>query len=99
MNNSPRLTAGKSLQRQEDPALRQLRFQLVPRHVNEEQFWRRYFAAVAVVKCQLTSSGSAGTAQAVGPTMTDGSEVTQAGHSRTPASSSLPGDFLHCHCC
>ena len=35
---------------QADEGLRQLRFRLVPRYCSEEQFWQRYFAAVAKVK-------------------------------------------------
>lgn len=33
--------------------MRQLRFRLVPKYCSEEQFWSRYFAAVARVKEQV----------------------------------------------
>ena len=38
---------------QADEGLRQLRFRLVPKYCSEEQFWQRYFAAVAKVKHQV----------------------------------------------
>lgn len=38
---------------QADEGLRQLRFRLVPKYCSEEQFWQRYFAAVAKVKQQV----------------------------------------------
>lgn len=38
---------------QADEGLRQLRFRLVPKYCSEEQFWQRYFAAVANVKRQV----------------------------------------------
>ena len=40
-------------QPQADDGLRQLRFRLVPKYCSEEQFWDRYFAAVARVKQQV----------------------------------------------
>mmetsp|Transcript_10501 Transcript_10501/g.38649 ORF Transcript_10501/g.38649 Transcript_10501/m.38649 type:complete len:792 (-) Transcript_10501:209-2584(-) len=42
-----------------DDDLRQLRFQLVPRELTEEQFWRRYFAAVRRVKRSILLRGAA----------------------------------------
>uniref|UniRef100_A0A1I8I595 BSD domain-containing protein n=1 Tax=Macrostomum lignano TaxID=282301 RepID=A0A1I8I595_9PLAT len=33
-----------------DPALRQMRFRLVPRRLAEEQFWRNYFYRVSVIR-------------------------------------------------
>lgn len=36
-----------------DPLLRQLRFRLVPKHLTEDRFWQRYFAAVARIKREV----------------------------------------------
>ncbi|XP_013094070.1 synapse-associated protein 1-like isoform X3 [Biomphalaria glabrata] len=43
---------------QEDPNLRKMRFDLVPKQVNEETFWRNYFYRVSLIRqsSQLTSS-------------------------------------------
>ncbi|KAK3704585.1 hypothetical protein RRG08_033625 [Elysia crispata] len=43
---------------QEDPNLRDMRFQLVPKQVSEETFWRNYFYRVSLIRqsSQLTSS-------------------------------------------
>ncbi len=38
---------------QVDAGLRQLRFRIVPRHVNEERFWGRYFAACASIRAEV----------------------------------------------
>ena len=45
---------------QEDAGLRLLRFQLVPRQVSEEQFWRRYFAAVGAIRREVLGAATAG---------------------------------------
>lgn len=43
---------------QEDAALQELRFRLVPRRVSEEQFWQRYFAAAAELRHRALGSSS-----------------------------------------
>ncbi|XP_052826980.1 synapse-associated protein 1 isoform X2 [Octopus bimaculoides] len=42
---------------QEDPELQKMRFELVPKQINEENFWRNYFYRVSLIKqsTQLTS--------------------------------------------
>ncbi|KAK2187948.1 hypothetical protein NP493_149g03023 [Ridgeia piscesae] len=42
---------------QEDPSLEKMRFDLVPKQINEENFWRNYFYRVSLIKqsTQLTS--------------------------------------------
>ncbi|XP_013790690.1 synapse-associated protein 1-like, partial [Limulus polyphemus] len=46
-----------SIMLEEDPELRKMRFELVPKFVSEENFWRNYFYRVSLVKqsTQLTS--------------------------------------------
>ncbi|XP_071955814.1 synapse-associated protein 1-like isoform X2 [Antedon mediterranea] len=46
---------------QEDPNLTKMRFELVPKSVSEEHFWRNYFYRVSLIKqsSQLTSLASA----------------------------------------
>ncbi|KAK3576510.1 hypothetical protein CHS0354_034184 [Potamilus streckersoni] len=42
---------------QEDPNLQKMRFEIVPKYINEETFWRNYFYRVSLIKqsTQLTS--------------------------------------------
>ena len=47
--------ADRAVDSQADEGLRQLRFRLVPKYCSEEQFWHRYFAAVAKVKQQVAA--------------------------------------------
>ncbi|KHN85014.1 Synapse-associated protein 1 [Toxocara canis] len=35
---------------EEDPNLRKIRYQLVPKHVNEQRFWRNYFYRVSLIR-------------------------------------------------
>lgn len=35
---------------EEDPNLKEMRFKLVPKQINEEQFWRNYFYRVSLIK-------------------------------------------------
>jgi len=41
---------------QEDPNLRIMRFQLVPKQINEERFWRNYFYRVALIKQSISGT-------------------------------------------
>lgn len=45
---------------QEDPALEKLRFELVPKDLSEEQFWRNYFYRVYLVRqsCEVSALAS-----------------------------------------
>ncbi|KAL3881576.1 hypothetical protein ACJMK2_027998 [Sinanodonta woodiana] len=58
----------------EDPNLQKMRFELVPKHINEETFWRNYFYRVSLIKqsTQLTSL-----AQQTGSTGEKSSESSQ----------------------
>ena len=89
---------------QEDAALQELRFRLVPRRVSEEQFWQRYFAAAAELRHKaLGSSGRYGDFGSVschsgsgggnggGRAMSEHSTSTVAGMSVIAGSSSSPG--------
>ncbi|XP_065907438.1 synapse-associated protein of 47 kDa-like [Dysidea avara] len=40
----------------EDPALQKLRFELVPKKLTEEQFWKNYFYRVSLIKQSLQSN-------------------------------------------
>lgn len=39
--------------------MRHLRFRLVPKHISEEQFWRRYFGAVAQARAEVLRAEAA----------------------------------------
>lgn len=84
-----------SLHRQEDAALRQLRFQLVPRRVSEEQFWQRYFAAVAALRRAILGSAAAASAEAHstggGAAMSERSASTTA-HGFSVTAAGTPGE-------
>lgn len=43
----------------EDPALEKMRFELVPKIITEENFWRNYFYRVSLI-CQAEDLGSLG---------------------------------------
>jgi BSD domain len=85
--------------RQEDAALQGLRFRLVPRRVSEEQFWQRYFAAVASLRRKILGTGcshfggggSGVSACGGGRAMSERSSSTAAGMSIVAGSSSSPG--------
>ncbi|XP_059609092.1 synapse-associated protein of 47 kDa isoform X2 [Phlebotomus argentipes] len=49
----------------EDPALEKMRFDLVPKIITEENFWRNYFYRVSLI-CQAAELGTLGTESAVG---------------------------------
>lgn len=43
----------------EDPALEKMRFELVPKIITEENFWRNYFYRVSLI-CQAADLGTLG---------------------------------------
>lgn len=43
----------------EDPALEKMRFELVPKIITEENFWRNYFYRVSLI-CQASDLGTLG---------------------------------------
>lgn len=43
----------------EDPALEKMRFDLVPKIITEENFWRNYFYRVSLI-CQASDLGTLG---------------------------------------
>ncbi|XP_055706413.1 synapse-associated protein of 47 kDa isoform X2 [Phlebotomus papatasi] len=49
----------------EDPALEKMRFDLVPKIITEENFWRNYFYRVSLI-CQAAELGTLGTESGVG---------------------------------
>jgi hypothetical protein len=53
------LSAAAGAMLEEDPRLRLLRFELVPRRVTEQRFWRRYFAAIAGIRRAMLPPGTA----------------------------------------
>jgi uncharacterized membrane protein YgcG len=92
------------LRRQEDAALQELRFRLVPRRVSEEQFWQRYFAAAAELRHKALGSGGrygeygsvshhsgGGGVSSGGRAMSEHSTSTAAGMSIVAGSSGSPG--------
>uniref|UniRef100_A0A6B2EH72 Putative synapse-associated protein n=1 Tax=Phlebotomus kandelakii TaxID=1109342 RepID=A0A6B2EH72_9DIPT len=54
----------------EDPALEKMRFDLVPKIITEENFWRNYFYRVSLI-CQAAELGTLGTDSAGGQASTE----------------------------
>ncbi|KAK9811411.1 hypothetical protein WJX72_003484 [[Myrmecia] bisecta] len=78
-----------------DAELRQLRFRLVPKHITEEQFWGRYFAAVARIKQQIMATETADDQDMVHVPMSP--ECSMRGDGEDD-SVSLHGRWLHRDC-
>ncbi|XP_062303011.1 synapse-associated protein 1 isoform X2 [Osmerus eperlanus] len=60
---------------QEDELLNRMRFDLVPKHVKEEMFWRNYFYRVSLVKQSAQLTALAAQQQASEPRDTEDKEV------------------------
>uniref|UniRef100_F7AH78 BSD domain-containing protein n=1 Tax=Monodelphis domestica TaxID=13616 RepID=F7AH78_MONDO len=73
---------------QEDELLNRMRFDLVPKHVKEEVFWRNYFYCVSVIKQAAQLTALAAQQQAVGKEKNSSregdSQVTEAVRLKTP---------------
>ncbi|GAB1599415.1 synapse-associated protein 1-like [Argonauta hians] len=63
---------------QEDAELHKMRFELVPKQINEENFWRNYFYRVSLIKqsTQLTSIAQSTTERSSPPTFTSPQTTT-----------------------
>ncbi|NWV94589.1 SYAP1 protein, partial [Machaerirhynchus nigripectus] len=59
---------------QEDELLNRMRFDLVPKHVKEEVFWRNYFYRVSLIKQSAQLTALAAQQQAVGKEESKGKE-------------------------
>ncbi|XP_036600943.1 synapse-associated protein 1 [Trichosurus vulpecula] len=74
---------------QEDEVLNRMRFDLVPKHVKEEVFWRNYFYRVSLIKQSAQLTALAAQQQAVGKEEKNGgregdSQLTEAVRPKTP---------------
>jgi len=77
----------------EDPNLRKMRYQLVPKQLTEFRFWRNYFYRVALIKQSVMGQEEEDTA----PLMTAKSSLTTAKSSSTiiPETNTLPSSSRH----
>uniref|UniRef100_A0A8D0HFZ7 Synapse-associated protein 1 n=1 Tax=Sphenodon punctatus TaxID=8508 RepID=A0A8D0HFZ7_SPHPU len=75
---------------QEDQLLNRMRFDLVPKHVKEEVFWRNYFYRVSLIKQSAQLTALAAQQQAVGKEEHNGREedikLTETVRPKTPPS-------------
>ncbi|XP_018605602.2 synapse-associated protein 1-like isoform X1 [Scleropages formosus] len=77
---------------QEDELLNRMRFDLVPKHVKEDVFWRNYFYRVSLIKqsAQLTALAAqqqAAEKEEKGTSVTDGVHLTENIRPKTPPTS------------